>query len=352
MRERRALWVPIAGEQRLIAIEDAGRFRDALGVAPPSGIPAVFLEPVEHALPSLLARFARRRGPFTTVEAAARYGLAEQVAEMELASLEAAGRLVRGGLRPGGTGIDWCDPDVLRRIRRASVAALRREIEPVEPAALARFSPGWHGIERGGRGSLDRLRDALVPLQWLPLAPDVWERDVLSRRVDGYRTSWLDELCATGELVWIGAEGGRVALIYRDEAPLFGPPPGAAAGTAGRRRTMRIRALLATQPALPRRARRRDRPRPQRADGRAVGSGLRRRGHERRLRTAALPAHAPPRRVRPRASPGAASRAGAARPRERRSDAGRRPRRSSRTRPSPASARGRSPSCCSSATAS
>ncbi|MDX6525815.1 MAG: ATP-dependent helicase Lhr and Lhr-like helicase, partial [Gaiellales bacterium] len=245
--ERRALWVSIAGEQRLIAIEDVGRFRDALGVSPPSGIPAVFLEPVEHALASLLARFARRRGPFTTHEAATRYGLAEHVAEAELAALEAAGRLVRGGLRPGGTGIDWCDPDVLRRIRRASVAALRREIEPVEPAALARFSPAWHGIERGGRGSLDRLRDVLVPLQWLPLAPDVWERDVLARRVEGYRSSWLDELCATGELVWVGAEGGRVSLLYRDEAPLFGPPPGAAPAPHGEAHEA-VRAVLAAQP--------------------------------------------------------------------------------------------------------
>ena len=233
LRERRALRVRIAGEDRLIAIEDAGRFRDALGVAPPAGVPAAFLEPVEHALAGLLARFARRRGPFTTADAATRYGLADDVCESELAALEAAGRLVRGGLRPGGTGIDWCDPDVLRRIRRASVAALRRAIEPVEPAAIARFAPAWHGIERGGRGSLDRLREVLVPLQWLPLSPDVWERDVLARRVEGYRQSWLDELCATGELVWIGAEGGRVALLYRDEAPLFGPPPGAAPAPHG-----------------------------------------------------------------------------------------------------------------------
>jgi ATP-dependent Lhr-like helicase len=120
-------------------------------------------------------------------------------------------------------------------------------VEPVEPAALARFAPAWHGIERGGRGSLDRLRDVLVPLQWLPLAPDVWERDVLSRRVEGYRPSWLDELCATGELVWIGAEGGRVSLLYRDEAPLFGPPPGAAPAPQGEAHDA-IRALLATQP--------------------------------------------------------------------------------------------------------
>jgi ATP-dependent Lhr-like helicase len=245
--ERRALRVRIAGENRLIAIEDAGRFRDALGVATPSGVPAVFLEPVENALASLLARFARRRGPFTTIEAAERYGLAEHVAEAELAALEAAGRLVRGGLRPGGSGIDWCDPDVLRRIRRASVAALRRAVEPVEPAALARFAPGWHGVERGGRGSLDRLRDVLVPLQWLPLAPDVWERDILPRRVDGYRASWLDELCATGELVWIGADGGRVAFLYRDEAPLFGPPPGAAPAPQEAIHEL-LRGLLAERP--------------------------------------------------------------------------------------------------------
>ena len=136
---------------------------------------------------------------------------------------------------------------MLRRIRRASVAALRREIEPVEPAALARFSPAWHGIERGGRGSLDRLRDVLVPLQWLPLAPDVWERDVLARRVEGYRSSWLDELCATGELVWVGAEGGRVSLLYRDEAPLFGPPPGAAPAPRGEAHEA-VRAVLAPGP--------------------------------------------------------------------------------------------------------
>ena len=247
LRERRALRVRIAGEDRLIAIEDAGRFRDALGVAPPSGVPAAFLEPVEHALASLLARFARRRGPFTTLDAATRYGLAEPVAEAELLALEDAGRLVRGGLRPGGAGIDWCDPDVLRRIRRASVAALRKAVEPVDTAALARFSPAWHGIDRGGRGTLDRLREAIVPLQWLPLAPDVWERDVLPRRVEGYRASWLDELCASGELVWAGTEGGRVALLYRDEAPLFGPPPGAAPAPAGALHE-RIRDLLARGP--------------------------------------------------------------------------------------------------------
>src|SRR5262249_17033213 len=144
--------------------------------------------------------------------AAARYGLAVGVAEVELAALEAEERLVRGSLRPGSTAHEWCDPDVLRRIRRASVAAPRKEGEPAEPAPLARLEPGWQGVDRGPRGSLDRLRDAIVPLQGVALAPDVLERDVLPRRVPGYRQDWLDALCSGGELVWVGVEGGKVAL--------------------------------------------------------------------------------------------------------------------------------------------
>jgi ATP-dependent Lhr-like helicase len=214
---------------------------------PPPGVPAAFLDPVPDALRSLLHRYARRRGPFTTDEAAARYGLAVGVAESELRGLEADEKLVRGSLRPGSTGHEWCDPDVLRRIRRASVAALRKEVEPVDGAALVRFEPGWHGVDRGTRGSLDRLRDALVPLQGLPLAPDVLERDVLPRRVPGYRQDWLDALCSGGELVWVGVDGGKVALLFRDEAPLLGRPPGAAAPPAGESHAA-VRAALAGGP--------------------------------------------------------------------------------------------------------
>ena len=245
--ERRALILPLAGEERAIAAEDAGRYRDALGAMPPAGVPAAFLDPVPDALRSLLARYARRRGPFTSEEAAARYGLAVGVAETELRALEADEKLVRGSLRPGSTAHEWCDPDVLRRIRRASVAALRKEVEPVDGAALARFEPGWHGVDRGTRGALDRLRDTLVPLQGLPLAPDVLERDVLPRRVPGYRQDWLDALCSGGELVWVGVEGGKVALLFRDEAPLLGRPPGAAPPPVGESHAA-VRAALATGP--------------------------------------------------------------------------------------------------------
>ena len=174
------------------------------------------------ALATLLARFARSRGPFTTADAAARYALGGERVESLLRDLEHADRLVRGELRPGGTEREWCDPDVLRRLRRASLAALRKEVEPAEQAAFGRFLPAWHGIDR--RAS---LREALVPLQAVPLPVSLWESEVLRRRVPGYQPAWLDALCATGEVVWVGAGLDRAALYFRADAPLLGAPAGA-----------------------------------------------------------------------------------------------------------------------------
>src|SRR5205085_8127377 len=157
-RDRRAVRIRVGGEARLIAAEDAGRYRDAVGAMPPSGLPDVFLESGEAPLTAILVRFARGRGPFTTAEAAARLGLPVERLHEDLGELERVGRLVRGELRPGGTEREWCDPDVLRRLRRASLAALRRQVEPAAQAALGRFLPRWHGIDRRAT-----LREALVP---------------------------------------------------------------------------------------------------------------------------------------------------------------------------------------------
>jgi ATP-dependent Lhr-like helicase len=217
--ERRAVRVRFAGSERLIAAEDAGRYRDALGAMPPAGLPDVFLEPVEGALGSLVRRYARGRGPFTSAEVAEHFALEPAVAEEILSALEQAEALVRGELRPGGTEREWCDPDVLRRLRRASLARLRKEVEPVEPAALARFLPGWQGIDRRST-----LREALVPLQALPLPVALWEADVLPRRVPGYQPAELDQLCASGEVVWVGAGLERVAIYFRQDARLLGSP--------------------------------------------------------------------------------------------------------------------------------
>jgi ATP-dependent Lhr-like helicase len=227
--ERRAIRVRVAGEQRWITSADAGLYRDALGVVPPGGLPEAFLSEVPGALLALVRRFAATHGPFATAALRARYGVDAGTA---LAALEREGALVRGELRPEGSEREWCDPDVLRRLRRASLAALRKEVEAVDQRVLARFMAAWQNVDThpaSGAG-IDRLRDALVPLQGLALPVEVWEHEVLPRRVGAYSPTWLDELCAAGELVWIGAgaigrRSGRVALYFREDLLVLGGPP-------------------------------------------------------------------------------------------------------------------------------
>ncbi|MBV9802208.1 MAG: DEAD/DEAH box helicase, partial [Solirubrobacterales bacterium] len=229
LRERRAIKVRLAGEERWIDAADAGLYRDALGAAPPGGLPAAFLEDVPDALARLVRRYAATHGPLTAEDLRARYGVD---CTAVLQGLERDSELVRGELRPGGTDREWCDPEVLRRLRRASLAVLRKEVEPVDQRALARFLPAWQGVDRhpaSGAG-IDRLREVLVPLQGLALPVEVWERDVLPRRTGAYSPAWMDQLCAAGELVWIGAgalgrHSGRVVLYFREDLAVLGPPP-------------------------------------------------------------------------------------------------------------------------------
>jgi ATP-dependent helicase Lhr and Lhr-like helicase len=227
--ERRVAKVRVAGGERYIAAEDAGLYRDALGVPEPPGLPETFLEEHPDAMRALVRRYARTHGPFPTQQLAERYGVDPSPA---LRELEAEGAMVRGELLPGGTEREWCDSEVLRRVRRASLARLRKEVEAADTRELARFLPSWQNVDafrRTGAG-LDRLREALVPLQGVALTPKVWEGDVLPRRLGAYSQSWLDELCTSGELVWIGAgalgrNDGRVALYFREDVRLAGPPP-------------------------------------------------------------------------------------------------------------------------------
>jgi ATP-dependent Lhr-like helicase len=227
--ERRAASVRVNGEERYIAAEDAGMYRDALGVPPPAGLPESLLAEHPDPLAALVRRYARTHGPFPTAQLAARYGVDPTPA---LRELERAGTLVRGELLPGGSEREWCDADVLRRVRRSSLAHLRREVEPADRDRFARFLSSWQNVDshRAAGAGPDRLREALVPLQGVALTPKVWEADVLPRRLGAYSPSWLDELCTSGELVWIGAgalgrSDGRVALYFRDDVRLAGPPP-------------------------------------------------------------------------------------------------------------------------------
>ncbi|GAA1012366.1 ATP-dependent helicase [Streptomyces thermogriseus] len=229
-RARRAIRVRIAGTDHWAAIEDAGRLRDALGTALPVGVPEAFTEPVEDPLGDLLARYARTHGPFTSATAAARFGLGVAVTEGALRRLAANGRVVQGEFHPAGIGQEWCDATVLRRLRRRSLAALRHELEPVPPAALARFLPQWQHIGAGhGLRGIDGLVRAIEQLQGAPVPASALEKLVLPSRVTDYTPSMLDELTATGEVVWAGAgalpgKDGWVSLYLADTAPLLLPP--------------------------------------------------------------------------------------------------------------------------------
>ncbi|MFJ4502563.1 DEAD/DEAH box helicase [Streptomyces sp. NPDC088864] len=227
---RRAIRVRIAGEAHWAAIEDAGRLRDALGTALPVGVPEAFTEPVKDPLGDLLARHARTHGPFTSTAAAARFGLGTAVTDGALQRLAASGRIVQGEFHPAGIGQEWCDATVLRRLRRRSLAALRHELEPVPPAALAGFLPQWQHLGGSGLRGLDGLARAIEQLQGAPVPASALERLVLPGRVTGYTPALLDELTTTGEVVWAGAgalpgKDGWLSLYLADSAPLLLPPP-------------------------------------------------------------------------------------------------------------------------------
>ncbi|WP_369225965.1 ATP-dependent helicase [Streptomyces sp. R39] len=228
---RRAIKVRIGGAGHWAAIEDAGRLRDALGTALPVGVPEAFMEPVKDPLGDLLARYARTHGPFTSATAAARFGLGVAVTEGALQRLAASGRVVQGEFHPAGIGQEWCDAAVLRRLRRRSLAALRHELEPVAPAALAQFLPQWQHIGRGhGLRGVDGLVRAVEQLQGSSVPASALEKLVLPSRVANYSPAMLDELTAAGEIVWAGAgalpgKDGWVSLYLADAAPVLLPPP-------------------------------------------------------------------------------------------------------------------------------
>jgi ATP-dependent Lhr-like helicase len=242
---RRAIPVRISGEQRWIAIEDAGRVRDALGAALPVGVPEVFTEPVTDPLGDLLLRYARTHGPFSAAAAADRFGLGIAVVGAVLDRMTGTGTVVRGELRPvglGGGGTEYCHAEVLRRLRRASLARLRAEVEPVEQAALGRFLPAWHGIgswDTSGRGAGPprRFRSAPTPedvlgaveqLAGAPVPASALESLLLPARLPGYSPALLDELTTSGEVSWMGCGSlpggdGWIALAPTDLADLVLP---------------------------------------------------------------------------------------------------------------------------------
>src|SRR6185312_6585184 len=228
IKARRVLELMVGGEKRFMAVEDAARFRDALGVPLPPGLPTAFLEPVPDALLDLVRRFARTHGPFTTGDVARRYGLANEGIEACLQRLVQTGRVAEGGFRPGGVNREWVDAEVLRTIRRRSLSKLRKEIEPVEQRTLARLFTRWQGVVQPRRG-LDALLDTIENLQGAALPASLLETEILPARIAGYQPADMDTLVAAGEVVWVGLEplgerDGRVGLYLAEKLPLLWPP--------------------------------------------------------------------------------------------------------------------------------
>jgi ATP-dependent Lhr-like helicase len=234
LRERRAISVRVAGEDRFAAAEDAGRLRDALGVPPPRGLPAPFLEPEPRALVELASRYARTHGPFTVAELAERYGLGAAALLGALGALRDEGRVLEGEFRPGGAAREWCGAEVLAALRRRSLAALRKQVEPVPPEALARLLVDWQGLAPAVVGRLDgpdALLDVIEQIQGAAFPASILERDLLPARLPGYRPEDLDTLTAAGEVVWVGRgplgdRDGRISLFLTDALPLLLRPGG------------------------------------------------------------------------------------------------------------------------------
>ena len=322
---RRAVPVRMAGEERWAAIEDVGRLRDGLGVPVPPGVPDAFTEPVDDPLADLVSRFARTHGPFTVADVStpARARAPRSLARPCSVSVGRGGCSRASSDRPG-SGAEWCDAEVLRMLRRRSLARLRQEVEPVEPAAMGRFLLAWQHVNRPQRGrprGVDGLLQVVDQLAGYAAPASAWESLILPARLPDYEPALLDELTASGEVTWVGhaalpGTDGWVSLHLGDQAPLTlplpepGPRAGVGRGPPGRPR----RARPGRGVVLPAAGHgdRRHRAGPGR---RPLGPGLGRPGHQRHLRARCVPsppAPAPtaPGRAAPRARPSRPSRAG------------------------------------------
>ncbi len=259
VRARRVIGISVAGDRRFAAAEDAGKLRDALGILPPAGLPDAFLVPHPEPMLEIVARYARTHGPFTAAAVAERYRVGTAVIHAALTRLAAQDRLLQGEFIPGGRGEEWCEPEVLRSLKRLSLAKLRRQVEPVETAALARFVPAWHGLVRP-RAGLDALLSVIEQLQGTALVASVLETEILPARIKNYAPADLDELFVAGEVVWRGLEplgpnDGRIALYLTDHYPVLAPPIAAPEASDphpgdGLDLTSRILALLDEKGAL------------------------------------------------------------------------------------------------------
>ncbi|HYF94916.1 MAG TPA: DEAD/DEAH box helicase [Symbiobacteriaceae bacterium] len=207
----RVTLLPLGGEERWIAADDRGMYSDPAG----------------HA-GAIIRRFARNHGPFTPEEIMDRYGYDRETILRYLDVLRAEGILAAGEYTRGRTNREYCDTEILQQIHRQTLSLLRREVEPVDGPAFARFLLDWQGVGVKGAGAKSSgvphaLRRALSHLQGVPLPAEAWERDVVPARVPGYLPVWLDQMLAMGELHWAGLPGGKLAFYLPETVHAFSP---------------------------------------------------------------------------------------------------------------------------------
>lgn len=236
---RRAVEVRVAGQPRIIAVEDAARYRDALGTVLPLGLPVDLLAPCAAPLKDLVSRYVRTHGPFVPKDLAVHFGVGVDVIHGTLQELARLGRVLEGGFTPGGSQREWIDADVLKQIKRRSLAGWRQQIEAVEHRQFAAFLADWQFITKPRRG-FEGLYDVVEQLQGAPLAASVLETEILPARLEGYRVGQIDELFVSGELIWrglesVGSSDGRIAIYLTENYPLLAPPPEPVVGDLAQR---------------------------------------------------------------------------------------------------------------------
>ena len=153
----------------------------------------------EEAVAALVRGRAECSGPFTVGEMAGWLSLRESAVDIALARLEGEGMLLRGRFTPGRTVEEMCDRRILARIHRATIARLRREIEPVPVALFLRFLFRWQHVDPKARLQGDGgLLEVIDQLQGYETAAGAWEEELLPARLARYDPLMLDRLCFGG----------------------------------------------------------------------------------------------------------------------------------------------------------
>ncbi|HEY6687874.1 MAG TPA: ATP-dependent helicase [Propionibacteriaceae bacterium] len=206
--DRRVVELRIAGREMLAIVEDIPRLRDGLGIPIPPGVAATFTEAAAHPIDDLVLRWGRTHGPFVISSVAERYGLGRAVVVSACDGLVNSGTLVAGSFvdltgEAGNERRQYCHSRVLALIKRRTLALLRKDVEPVEQVAFARFLAEWQGVGSGARG-VDAVLGAIEQLSGYPIPASAVESMILPTRIANYTPAMLDELTAAGEIYWVG----------------------------------------------------------------------------------------------------------------------------------------------------